>query len=130
MSARSDHERRLARRVATLLVAIFVALCAARLILAFGMGLSNEYTGSSEHLSDLVFSLVAIVGAGGLFVVVGWAIVTRQPRNAIGWLLFSVPLTGILSLFVGDYATEALARRRGPCHSASQPRGSIAGSSS
>jgi signal transduction histidine kinase len=113
MSARSDHERRLARRVATLLVAIFVALCAARLILAFGMGLSNEYTGSSEHLSDLVFSLVAIVGAGGLFVVVGWAIVTRQPRNAIGWLLFSVPLTGILSLFVGDYATEALARRPG-----------------
>jgi signal transduction histidine kinase len=113
MSARSDHERRLARRVAKLLVAIFVVLCAGRLILAFGMGLSNEYTGSSDHIADLVFSLVAIVGAGGLFVVVGWAIVTRQPRNAIGWLLFSVPLTGILSLFVGDYATEALARRPG-----------------
>jgi signal transduction histidine kinase len=113
VSARSNHERRLARRVATLLVAIFVALCVARLILTFGMGLSNESTGASDHLADLVFSLLAIVGASGLFVVVGWAIVTRQPRNAIGWLLFSIPLTGILSLFVGDYATEALARRPG-----------------
>jgi hypothetical protein len=84
MSTRSDHERRLARRVATLLVATFVALRAARLIPTFGMGLSNESRGASDHLSDLFFSLLAIVGASGLLVVVGWAIVTRQPRNSIG----------------------------------------------
>ena len=78
MSERSDRERQLARRGATLLVAIFVALSAARLILALGMGLSNEYTGSSGRVSDVIFSLLGIVFVGGLFVAVGWAIVTRR----------------------------------------------------
>jgi signal transduction histidine kinase len=108
MSEPADRERIVARRVAISLVAAFVIVVVGRLVLAGTTGLSNEYTGLSAHLSDLVFGLVTTVGTGSLFLAVGWAIVTRQPRNTIGWLLFAIPLTGILSLFVGDYATEAL----------------------
>jgi signal transduction histidine kinase len=112
MSERADLERRTARRVATLLVAIFVALWASRWILALGVHLSNEYTGtanSSYFLIDLVVTMLA----GGLFIAVGWTIVTRQPRNTIGWLLIAIPLTVTLSVAVGDYATAALKTRPG-----------------
>jgi hypothetical protein len=129
MSERADRERPIAHRVAISLVAAFVVLVAARLVLAVTMGLSNEYTGSSARLSDVVFGLVAIVGTASLFIAVGWAIVTRQPRNTIGWLLLAIPLTAVLSLFVGDYATEALTTHPGSLP-ASRPPGSIDGSSS
>jgi len=112
MSDRADRERRTARQVATFLVAVFVALWASRWILALGVGLSNEYTGtakSSTFLLDL--ALTALVG--GLFIAVGWAIVTRQPRNTIGWLLIAIPLIAMLSVAVGDYATAALKTRPG-----------------
>jgi len=112
MSERADREGRTARRAATLLVAIFVALWASRWILALGVGLSNEYTGtanSSYFLIDLVVTMLA----GGLFIAVGWTIVTRQPRNTIGWLLIAIPLTVMLSVAVGDYATAALKTRPG-----------------
>jgi signal transduction histidine kinase len=112
MSVRVDHERVLARRVATFVIAVFVALWASRWILAFGLGLSNESTGtanSSAFLLDLAISMLA----GGLFIAVGWAIVTRQPRNTIGWLLMAIPLTVMLSVAVGDYATAALKTRPG-----------------
>jgi hypothetical protein len=56
------------------------------------------------------------------FAVVGWAIVTRQPRNSIGWLLLAIPLVASFAFFVGDYATEALARNPG-----SLPFGRFAG---
>jgi signal transduction histidine kinase len=112
MSERADHERRTARRVATVLVSVFVALWASRWILALGVGLSNESTGttdSSSFLLDLTFTMLA----AGLFIAVGWAIVTRQPRNTIGWLLIAIPLAVMLSVAVGDYATAALKTRPG-----------------
>jgi signal transduction histidine kinase len=113
VSEETDHERIVARRVAIALVAAFVVLVGARLLLALTMGLSNEYTGASARPADVVFALVATLGTGSLFLAVAWAIVTRQPRNTIGWLLFAIPLTTVLSLFVGDYATEALKTRPG-----------------
>jgi signal transduction histidine kinase len=96
------------RRVATTLVGVFVALWAARLILATSTG---SLTNGGVLFSALLDSLG--VATSGLFVWVAWAIVTRQPRNTIGWLLFAIPLLGALAMFVGDYATEALQKRPG-----------------
>ena len=112
MSDRADRERRTARRVATSLVAVFVALWASRGILAVGVGLSNESTGTANSTSFLLDVVVTAL-VGGLFIAVGWAIVTRQPRNTIGWLLMAIPLTVMLSVAVGDYATAALKTRPG-----------------
>ena len=112
MSDRTDRERRIARRVATFLVAAFVVLWASRWILAFGVGLSNESTGTADS-SSFLLDLAVTMLAGGLFIAVGWAIVTRQPRNTIGWLLIAIPVTVMLSIAVGDYATAALKTRPG-----------------
>ena len=73
---------------------------------------------STGSLSDQSgFSSVIYVGAtlafSALFAAVGWAIVTRQPGNTIGWLLLAVPLLTAIAFFAGDYATEALVVRPG-----------------
>jgi signal transduction histidine kinase len=112
MSAQVERERVIARRIAAVLVGVFVALWASRWILAFGMGLSNEYTGTANG-SYFILDIAVTVVVGGLFIAVGFAIVTRQPRSTIGWLLFVIPLTAILSISVGDYATAALKTRPG-----------------
>ena len=104
MSDRAEAERRTARRVATGVVGLFVLLWGARLILAVSTG---SLTDQGSWVLDLVF-VIAALAFSGVFVVVGWAIVTRQPRNTIGWLLLAIPLIGILGLFWGDYASEAL----------------------
>jgi hypothetical protein len=100
----ADRERAVARRVAIGLVAIFVALWIVRLILGIATG---SLTDQSSLALDLVFDAGAIVFST-LIPLVGWAIVTRQPRNTIGWLLMMVPILGIFGFVVGDYATEAL----------------------
>jgi signal transduction histidine kinase len=108
VSQRTGSSHITARRTATALVAAFVVLWAARLILAASTGSLVEGGAFTSILLDTL-----AVGSGGLFVWVAWAIVTRQPRNTIGWLLFAIPLATAVAFFVGDYATEALVKRPG-----------------
>ena len=93
-----------ARRIAIGVISVTVVLFVARYVLAVS-------TGSLSDQSGLAFNLIYGVGVVlfcALFVFVGWSIVTRRPRNAIGWILLAIPLIGGLALFCGDYATQAL----------------------
>jgi signal transduction histidine kinase len=112
-----DRGRSTARRVATGVVVALGVLWAARLVLGLSTG---SLTDQSSWVLDVVFDLGALVFSG-IFVLVGWAIVTRQPRNTIGWLLLAIPFVGALAFVVGDYAAEALA-----VHPGSLPFGSAA----
>jgi hypothetical protein len=119
----TDRERATARRVASGLVAVFVALWMVRLILGIATG---SLTDQSSLALDLVFDAGAIVFSS-LILLVGWAIVTRQPKNTIGWLLMLIPILGIFGFVVGDYATQALVTRRARSRSVESPPGSTVG---
>jgi hypothetical protein len=91
-----------ARRIAIGLVAATVVLFVARYVLAVS-------TGSLSDQGGLAFNLIYGVGVVlfcALFIFVGWSIVTRRPRNAIGWILFAIPLSG------GWPCSAATTRRR------------------
>jgi signal transduction histidine kinase len=92
------------RRLATGLCVTYGVLFLARMALALSTGSLDDQSGFWFNLlSAVMISLFPL-----LFLAVGWAIVTRQPRNTIGWLLLAIPLIGMLGFFVGDYATQAL----------------------
>ncbi|HXY72391.1 MAG TPA: ATP-binding protein [Actinomycetota bacterium] len=61
---------------------------------------------------DTVLGLTSIVVVL-VFAVAGTLIVSRQPRNTIGWILIALPMTLTLANFVGGYATWALVVRKG-----------------
>jgi signal transduction histidine kinase len=93
-----------ARRIAAVAIGVTVVLFLARFALALS-------TGSLEDQGGIAFNLIYAVGSVvfcGLFLFVGWSIVSRQARNAIGWILLAIPLVGAFALFCGDYATQAL----------------------
>jgi signal transduction histidine kinase len=113
----ADQDRAVARRVAIGLVAVFVALWIVRLFLGFATGSLTDQPG---WVLDLVYGVGTIVFST-LILLVGWAIVTRQPRNTIGWLLMLIPTLGIFGFVVGDYATQALVT-----HPGSLPFGRVA----
>ena len=92
------------RRIATALCILYGLLFAARMTLAFATGSLND----QNELWFNVASAVLLASFPLLFLAVGYAIVVRQPRNTIGWLLIAIPLVGISAFFVGDYATLAL----------------------
>jgi signal transduction histidine kinase len=92
------------RRLATGLCVAYGVLFVGRMALALSTGSLDDQGGFWFNLlSAVMLSLFPL-----LFLAVGWAIVTRQPRNTIGWLLLAIPLIGMLGFFVGDYATQAL----------------------
>jgi signal transduction histidine kinase len=96
---------RSSRRVAWGLVGLAMALLAARFSLgAYTGSLTDE--GGYVYISVFVFFVVA-------FVVPGAFIISRQPRNTIGWLLIAIPLVGELGFLMGDYATYGLATNPG-----------------
>jgi signal transduction histidine kinase len=105
----ADRERVVARRVAIGLVTVFVALWIVRLFLGFATGSLTDQPG---WVLDLVYG-VGTIAFSALILLVGWAIVTRQPRNTIGWLLMVIPILGIFGFVVGDYATQALVTHPG-----------------
>ena len=93
-----------ATRLAWLLFGLTIA--AAVVAVVFGLRtqhVENATWGSSGILPNVGF-LVALLS----FTVVGVVVATRQPRNAIGWLLLEIGLTGILSGAVDGYSAYAL----------------------
>jgi len=109
MSDRPERERVIARRIAIALVASFVVLWVLRIVLGISTG---SLVDQDSRVLDLIFG-VGLAGFTSLFVLVGWTIVTRQPRNTIGWLLLVIPVFFIGAFVVGDYATEALVTNPG-----------------
>jgi signal transduction histidine kinase len=98
------------------MVAVIVALQVGHLWLGRSTGSLSDQSG----ITDIIYIGVTLAFSA-LYAAVGWAIVTRQPRNTIGWLLLAVPLLVAIAFFVGDYATEALA-----VHPGSLPFGRLA----
>lgn len=63
--------------------------------------------GSAQQAPDVVTALVAVFQLG--LVVLGALIVSRQPRNPIGWLLAGYGFTACIAFFIADtYAFLAL----------------------
>ena len=92
------------KRIASAIVALIVALQIGHLWLGRSTGSLTDQSG----ITNAIYIGVTLAFSA-LYAAVGWAIVTRQPRNTIGWLLLALPLLTAIALFVGDYATEALA---------------------
>jgi signal transduction histidine kinase len=109
MSDRADRERVIARRVAIALVVAFVVLWVLRIVLGISTG---SLVDQESRVLDLLFG-VGLAAFTSLFVLIGWTIVTRQPRNTIGWLLLTIPVFFMGAFVVGDYATEALVTNPG-----------------
>jgi len=99
----ADGDLRTARRVSTVLVAVYIVLWILRLILGVRTGSLTDQPG---WIQDVIFG-VGMIAFSTLILWVGWAIVSRQPRNTIGWLLMLIPILGIFGFVVGDYATMA-----------------------
>jgi hypothetical protein len=89
------------------LVGLALALLACGVSLALVAGpLSTELAyGSEADTSSVIINLVTLL----TFSVVGAIIVSRQPRNAIGWIFCSVGLVVGLTSLTGGYAEYRLA---------------------
>jgi signal transduction histidine kinase len=61
----------------------------------------------ADRLDPLYIALMAIGSA--LYLLIGRAIVVRQPRNAIGWLLLAVPVIVTFAFADGSYVTHTYA---------------------
>jgi signal transduction histidine kinase len=101
----SDHV--LTRPLRVLVVTVLAALglfLAAELVLWAGLGqLRATSTEGDGPFFVVMFSAFAAAAATA-----GTVIVTRQPRNMIGWLLLAIPVCAAFALMAGDYATYAL----------------------
>jgi signal transduction histidine kinase len=91
------------RRIAWVIVAATALLQIGHIWLGRSTGSLTDQTG----VSNVIYVGVTLAFSA-LFAAVGWAIVTRQPRNTIGWLLLAVPFLTAIALFVADYAMVAL----------------------
>jgi signal transduction histidine kinase len=96
-----------ARRLAwALLAAAFVFT-----VLHLSLGWVTK-TIEAHSAFDVVLAF-ASAGVTASFGVPGVLIVSRQPRNVIGWLLIAIPLVAQFAFSVGDYATLALVNHAG-----------------
>jgi hypothetical protein len=84
------------------LAALSVALLVGGLVLsrAASSTVSDLQFGGETKSASVVADLVTLL----IFSVVGAVIVSRQPRNTIGWLFCGVGLAVSLNSFAGDYA--------------------------
>ena len=83
-----------------------LTMAAAVVAIWFGVLTRNVASGSwgtSGVLPNLMF-MVALLA----FSVVGLVVATRQPRNAIGWILIEIGLVAVLSGVVDGYASYAI----------------------
>lgn len=104
------------RRIAWVIVAAIALLQIGHIWLGRSTGSLTDQTG----VTNVIYVGVTLAFSA-LFAAVGWAIVTRQPRNTIGWLLLAVPLLTAIAFFVADYAMVALV-----VHPGSMPFGRLA----
>jgi signal transduction histidine kinase len=89
--------------VVTVLAALGLFL-AAELVLWASLGqLQATSTEGNGPFFVVMFSAFAAAAATA-----GTVIITRQPRNTIGWLLLAIPVCAAFALMAGDYATYAL----------------------
>jgi signal transduction histidine kinase len=97
----------LTRPLRVLVVTVLAALglfLAAELVLWAGLGqLRATSTEGDGPFFVVMFSAFAAAAA-----IAGTVIVTRQPRNMIGWLLLAIPVCAAFALMAGDYATYTL----------------------
>ena len=89
--------------VATVLAALGLFL-AAELVLWASLG---QLQATSTE-GDGPFFVVMFSGFAAAAAIAGTVIITRQPRNMIGWLLLAIPVCAAFALMAGDYATYAL----------------------
>jgi signal transduction histidine kinase len=94
-------EQLAARRIADGMIALMAIALVANIVL----GIADSSFSVSE--GDAFFVPVTILGTG-LYAAIGRLIVTRQPRNTIGWLLLAIPLIAAVSIANGSYAEHAL----------------------
>ena len=78
------------------------------LVLGHFLWASLADTAPGQGGADILLGVASGVGAMA-YSAGGWAIVTRQPRNTIGWLLMAFPVLLAIGLLAGDYATYGLA---------------------
>ena len=89
--------------VVTVLAALGLFL-AAELVLWASLG---QLRATSTE-GDVPFFVVMFSAFAAAAAIAGTMIVTRQPRNMIGWLLLAIPVCAAFALMAGDYATYAL----------------------
>ena len=73
--------------------------------------------------TETVLLFVTVVPAA----LVGALLVSRRPRNLVGWLLVVTGSAFILQALAGNYALAGLAPERVPCPAASGRRGPACG---
>jgi signal transduction histidine kinase len=99
---------RTARRIAAIVIGATAFFLSTHFVLGWWTGSLRDQGAGFD-----LFYEIALVALSAVFAVVGWAIVTRLPRNTIGWLLLAIPLVTAFGFAVGDYATAAFVPRRG-----------------
>jgi signal transduction histidine kinase len=92
---------RAARQTANLLCALAALFVVSNVVLDLGRKLTGQDS------ADWVYLTVAAFGSG-IYLVIGRAIVSRQPSNTIGWLLLAIPLIALFALANGAYTTRAI----------------------
>ena len=92
---------RSARRTADALCVLAALLVVASVGLTWGRDLTGQDS------ADWFFLVATALGAA-VYLLIGRAIVSRQPRNTIGWLLIAIPVLALVATTNGSYGTRAL----------------------
>jgi signal transduction histidine kinase len=82
-------------------------LVVAALLVVSQVGLTWGRQLKGQDSADWVYLIVAAAGAA-IYLVIGRAIVSRQPSNTIGWLLIAIPMLALFALANGAYTTRAI----------------------
>src|SRR5215207_10021295 len=91
-----------ARWIAIGLWAFYFALAVAAAVF-FALSYRTHVRGTEPTADVFFFFSTAVV-----FPAVGALVASRQPRNAIGWLLIAIGLVGALTAFSAAYTTYGL----------------------
>jgi len=77
-------------------------------VVAIVFGLRTQHVQNSSWSSTGILPNLGFMVALLAFTVVGVVVATRQPRNAIGWLMLEIGLAAVLSAAVDGYSAYAL----------------------
>ena len=82
--------------------------------MAVWFGVLTRHVQAGDWGTSGVFPNLMFLAALLAFAVVGLVVATRQPANAIGWILLQIGLVAVLSGAADGYAAYALYVRPGP----------------